>query len=142
MNALRDSFRTTTPESPPPPSTVGSPNTSRRFTLGASNVCLVGLKPDLLCPGIVGMRGCVYGHTTTAILGVHDNHNERSHPFPSHLMVRVAPLPGRGSYDITIPSAAQPGWYSIGISRSGERGYVFDCSYKFEVVSSLRATSS
>ncbi|CAM9852499.1 unnamed protein product [Laminaria digitata] len=47
-----------------------------------------------------------------------------------------------GSYDITVPSAAQPGWYSVGVSRAGERGYVFDCSGEFEVVSSLRAIPS
>ena len=38
----------------PPP--CDSPNTSRRFALGASNACLVGQKPDELRPGIIGMR--------------------------------------------------------------------------------------
>ena len=32
-------------------------NTSRRSALGARCVCLVGEKPDVLLPGIVGMRG-------------------------------------------------------------------------------------
>ena len=49
---------------------------------------------------------------------------------------------GSGSHDITVPIAAQPGWYSIGVSRSGERGYVFDCSGEFEVISPSRASSS
>ena len=30
---------------------------SRRFALDASSVCLVGVKPNVLRPGIVGMRG-------------------------------------------------------------------------------------
>ena len=42
------------------------PNTSRRFALGASNVCLVGENADVLRPGVVGMRGSTviyeYGH--------------------------------------------------------------------------------
>ena len=31
--------------------------TRRRFALGANNACLVGEKPDVLRPAIVGMRG-------------------------------------------------------------------------------------
>ena len=33
-----------------------SPNTSGRFALGASNVCMVGENPRVLRPGIAGMR--------------------------------------------------------------------------------------
>ena len=58
-------------------SSCHSPNTPRRFTLGASNVYLVGKKPDVLRPGIVGVRGYVYGHTTTTMLLY-----EHTHPRP------------------------------------------------------------
>ena len=41
-------------------SSCDSPNTSRRFTLGASNAYVPGWrKPDVLRPGIVGMRGAM-----------------------------------------------------------------------------------
>ena len=42
---------------PPPLPSCDSPSTSRRFALGATNARLVGGKPDVLRPGIVGMRG-------------------------------------------------------------------------------------
>ena len=39
-------------------------------TLGASDVCLVGVKPDVLRPGIAGMRGSMVIRQRTAM---HDN---------------------------------------------------------------------
>ena len=50
---------------PPPPllnkdavnPSGGSPNTSRRVALGANNGCPVGKIPEVLRPGIAGMRG-------------------------------------------------------------------------------------
>ena len=66
---VRDNFLSTPP-------TKKSKQYSRRFALGASNVCLVhGRKPDVLRPGILGMRASnSYGHTTTA------GHKYRVHP--------------------------------------------------------------
>ena len=42
-----------------------SPNTSRRFALGANNVCLVGENPT--CSSRHCRDATVYGHTTTAM---------------------------------------------------------------------------
>ena len=39
-------------------------NTSRRFALGARDVCLVGKTPDMLRPGIVGIRESMVMRTT------------------------------------------------------------------------------
>ena len=52
------------------PPSCDSPNTSRPFAHGASYVlCPVGQNPTCR-PGIVGMRGRVYGYPTTTIHGV------------------------------------------------------------------------
>ena len=67
--------------SPPPPTqppggswkdavhpSCDSPNTSRRFALGASNVCLVDKKPTCSVPtwkGCEGLRSYDYGHAQT-----------------------------------------------------------------------------
>ena len=47
--------------------TLHSPNISRRFALGAGNVCLVGEKSDVLRTSIGGLQGSIYGYTTTAM---------------------------------------------------------------------------
>ena len=45
-----------------------SPNTSRRFALGASNVCLVGENPTFSVPVLYeGVRGSLVVHTTAAM---------------------------------------------------------------------------
>ena len=56
---------------------VARRNTSRRFALGASIVCLVDENPRrALRSGIVGMRGSMYGLTNTA---THDNEYSLDH---------------------------------------------------------------
>ena len=96
--------------SPPPPL---SPNSSRRFVLGASNVCLVGENPTCSV-SIVGIQG-VYGGTTTAM---HDRTTPHSPPRPGlscrGLYLRPTLVPSDLSflfpfvYNPFFPSPARP----------------------------------
>ena len=47
-----------------------SPNSSRPFALGASNVCLVGENPTCSVPALYGRDARVYGHPITATHGM------------------------------------------------------------------------
>ena len=74
-----------------------SPNTLRRFALGASNICLIGEGPTCSVPALLDERVYEYGHTITAVY-------DMSAPRPGYIALLVRQISDVMSWTDPHPS--------------------------------------